>query len=230
MPIQYYLQPNPVTPNPNDQSARVATLTNLTLHDIAQELVNRGNGPSLAQVLSVLTASEQLIAEKIAEGHGVNTPLITIRPGISGVFTDPTDTFDPARHVLRANPQAGPLLEQKLLTATTHKIIRPEPAPLLVAFTNKNTGGVNSTLTPGGIGQITGEQLKFDPAIPAAGIYFVPTVGADIKVPTATIATRTEGELLFIIPALAAGSYRLEVRRQYGVPLRTGQLGQPLTV
>jgi hypothetical protein len=230
MPIEYYLQPNPVTTDPNDQSARVATLANLTDDDIAQELVLRGAATSPAQALAVITAFQQIIAEKVADGFAVNTALITLRPGISGVFTDPTDTFDPARHVLRANLYNGPLLIEKLAGATTQKIIRAEPAPVLVAFINKNTGGVNSTLTPGGIGQITGEQLKFDPSNAANGIYFVPAAGAAVKVPTANIATRTEGELMFLTPALAAGTYHVEVRRQYGTALRTGQLGHPLTV
>ena len=35
MPIQYYLQPNPNTPDPNDQYARVSTTDNKTLDDIA---------------------------------------------------------------------------------------------------------------------------------------------------------------------------------------------------
>ena len=47
------------------------------------------------------------------------------------------------------------------------------------------------------------------------------------------VARKTEGELLFIIPALAAGTYRLEVRRYYGGNLdqmRDGRLIETLTV
>ena len=49
----------------------------------------------------------------------------------------------------------------------------------------------------------------------------------------ATLSTRTEGELLFLTPALTTGTYRLEVRRTYGTAtpvLRTGQLSTPLSV
>lgn len=234
MPIRYYLQPNPVTPDPNDQSARVETLGNLTPEDLAQELVNRGVATSRAQAAAVIAGYESLIAERVADGFAVNTPLFTLRPGINGVFADPTATFDEALHTITGNLQPGPLLREKLLTATPQKILRAEAAPVLTAFINKTTGGVNATATPGGIGQIPGEQLKFDPAKTADGIYFVPGTGSAVKVPTTSLATRTEGELLFTVPALTAGSYHIEVRRTYGTgantQVRVGQLGAAITV
>lgn len=63
-----------------------------------------------------------------------------------------------------------------------------------------------------GLGQFPGEQLKFNPAKPAGGRCFIPGTGSAVKVPNANLATRTEGELLFTVPVLAAGTYHLEVR------------------
>ena len=55
-----------------------------------------------------------------------------------------------------------------------------------------------------------------------------------MKVPTTSLATRTEGELLFTVPALTASSYHIEVRRTYGsganTQVRVGQLGAAITV
>lgn len=233
MPIKYFLQPNPITPNPNDQSAHVMTGDNLTLDNIAQELANRGTATSKALALAILSGAQDIMAEKVADGYAINTPLLTLRPGITGVFTDPTDTFDPARHTKRCNLQMGRMLAEAMAAATTEKVLKAAPEPALNAFINKSTGAVNGIVTPGGIGEIVGEELKFDPAVATAGIYFVPTAaGAAVKVPTANIATRTEGSLLFLTPTLVAGTYRLEVRRAYGAALtiRTGQLGVILTV
>ena len=60
----------------------------------------------------------------------------------------------------------------------------------------------------------------------------MPDTGSAVKV--TNLATRTEGELLFTVPALAAGAYHIEVRRTYGsganATVRTGQLGNVLTV
>ena len=231
MPVTYYLQPNPVTPDPNDQSARVVTAGNLTADDLAAELVKRGNASSKAQAAGIINGFLDLVAEKVAEGFAVNNSLFTARPGINGVFTDLTDTFDAARHVLRGNLSPGPGLEEAMRTATTQKTTKAEPAPVILSFINKNTGGINATVTSGGIGLLVGEQLKFDPAVATAGIYFVPATGSAVKV--TTIASRTEGELLFQVPTLAAGTWHIEVRRSYGTTnpvLRTGQLSAALTV
>ena len=55
--------------------------------------------------------------------------------------------------------------------------------------------------------------------------------GVAARVPQ--VARKTEGELRFISPAPAAGTYRLEARRLYGGTkdlLRVGRLGFKLTV
>lgn len=234
MSLQYYLVSNTVTTDPNDQTARVESIGNLTDADLAQELVNRGVVTSKAQAAAVLAGYQEVIASKLAEGYAINTPLLSFRVGIEGVFTNPDDTFDPARHTLHGNFKGGPLLKDALDNATTQKILKGDPAPLLISFTNKLTGAINGAVSPAGIGEISGDQLKFDPTPSTAGIYFVPATGSAVKVPTANIATRTEGNLLFTIPALSAGTYHLEVRRVYGTStratLRTGQLGATLTV
>lgn len=234
MSIQFHLVANAVTSDPNAMSARVDTIGNLTDTDLAQELVNRGVVTSKAQAFAVISGYQELIASKIAEGYAVNTPLVTYRVGIEGVFTGPNDTFDAARHSLHGNFKGGPALKAALDTATTQKILKGDPAPLIVSFTNKLTGAVNGLVSPAGIAEVSGEQLKFDPTPATAGIYFVPATGSAVKVPTANIANRTEGTLIFTIPTLAAGTYHLEVRRVYGTStratLRTGQLGSTLTV
>ena len=93
-----------------------------------------------------------------------------------------------------------------------------------------NSGTANSLLTPGGIGSITGEELKYKPENAAEGIWLVPSGGGE-AVKATVVATRTEGNLMFSIPAgLQAGVYTLEVRKGYGnnAELRTGSLHEKL--
>jgi hypothetical protein len=231
MPVKYYLQPNPATPDPNDQSARVSTLANLTEADLAQEMYQRNMAVKPDAALAMITAFLSLVGEKVAAGFAVNTSLFTARPGITGVFTDVNDSFDPARHVLRANFQMGPLVRQQMAAASVEKIAGGEPAPAVVAFVNQNTGDLNATITPGGIGQARGEQLKFGTA-DTEGIFFV-NHATNAATRVATVAKKTEGELMFLCPTLAAATYRLEVRRLYGAnkdQMRTGHLAEHLTV
>ncbi len=233
MSIQYYLLPNVATPDPNDQYARVETIDNLTPEDLSKELVARGNGASPDQILGIINAYEGLVAEKIAAGFAINTPLLTLRPGINGVFTDPNDSFDASRHVIRANIYGGPMLANKIAGATVEKILKPALAPVVVSFTNHETSAINATITAGGIGEISGDQLKFDASDADMGVYCVPEAGGD-GIKAQAMGRITDGKVLVRFPALAqlpAGNYWLEVRRKFsGGPLRTGRLGHILTV
>jgi len=115
--------------------------------------------------------------------------------------------------------------------ALVEKILQVQTTPALVEYTDINSQTTNSIVTAGGIGQIVGEELKFNPANAAEGIFFTAANGTATKV--TVIASRTEGKLMFSIPALAPGSYTLEVRKGYGttnIVVRSGSLQDALQV
>lgn len=230
MPIKYYLQPNPVTPDPNDQSARVLPNASLTLEDIIAKMMQRGTTVTESDTRAVLNLFFDVVSDEVADGNFVNLPLANIRVGISGVFTSITDSFDPSRHSIRATLSPGLLLIEKMQKVRLEKTLQPLPSPVIIEFLNINTNTTNSVLTPGGIGQIVGEELKFNPNNPQEGIFFVAADGTETKVQI--IASRTEGKLVFSIPTLPAGNYTLEVRRAYTKEniIRKGVLSDTLTV
>ena len=63
MPIPYYLQDNPATPDPNDQTARVATKDNLGEDYLATQMVRRGVFPTAGASVSALKTIQEIIAE-----------------------------------------------------------------------------------------------------------------------------------------------------------------------
>jgi len=85
-------------------------------------------------------------------------------------------------------------------------------------------------LTPGGMAQVTGHRLKFDPADAAQGVYFVAEGGGETKVDV--VGRNKPAHLMFIVPqGLAPGDYTLEVRATvYSEDVRTGALDAVLTV
>ena len=232
MKIKYYLQPNPITPDPNDQSARVITNQVHDVDSITKEMLLRGSTITEADVRAVLKVFFDVATDGVAKGNNVNLPLVNIKPGISGVFTDATDSFDPSRHIKKANVSSGVLLTQKMSSATVEKVTQALTSPALIQFTDVNTQTTNSILTRGGIGQIVGEELKYNPDNSAEGIYFIATDGTATKV--TIVASRTEGKLVFSIPStLTLGTYTLEVRKGYGtttIVLRNGSLQDGLQV
>lgn len=232
MAIKYYLQPNPITPDPNDQSARVSSNKVHDLESITSIMLKRGSTVTKADVMAVLDIFFDVVTDEVADGNNVNLPLVNIRPSVTGTFNSVSDSFDPSRHTKGASISQGLALISKIRVAKVEKINQPTPTPALIEFTDVTTGITNSMLTPGSIGRIMGEELKFNPVNADEGIYFIDADNVPTKV--ATIDNRTEGKLTFIIPAtLTAGSYKLEVRKAYGttnVVVRTGSLSDLLQV
>lgn len=233
MPIRYYLQPNPNTPDPNDQFARVETNNNVGLDELADDLVREGGAVNRAAAAGQINAVFDLIARRVASGDAVNLGLLTVRPGILGVFTSGTDRFEAARHRITANLQPGPLLEATLAGATVEFFDKGAPSPRPTLFRNLETGAENTTATLGGMAEITGSQLKFAKSDDASGIYFVSTLDpAAFKI--TQVSNPTEGKLTFVVlTSIPPGQYWVEVRRRYGTAspiLRTGRTPFSVTI
>jgi hypothetical protein len=182
MAIKYYLQPNPITPDPNDHSARIISNQVHDVDSITKEMLCRGSTITEADISAVLKVFFEVVTDEVAEGKNVNLPIVNIKPGINGVFTKATDSFDPSRHIKKASISSGILLTHKLNMAYVEKVTQPQAAPVIIQFTDVNSQNTNSILTPGGIAQVVGEELKFNPANVAEGIYFVATDGTATKV------------------------------------------------
>ncbi|MDR2553001.1 MAG: DUF4469 domain-containing protein [Treponema sp.] len=74
-----------------------------------------------------------------------------------------------------------------------------------------HTESVNSALTPGNMAQILGHKIKVEGDDPACGVWFVSQAdGSRIKVGE-RLGINRSAELFGIIPALPAGTYKLEV-------------------
>lgn len=231
MPIKYYLQPNTATPDPNDQSARILPNEVLDAASVIQKMLKRGTTLTETDIKAALTLLFDVISDEVAAGNHVNLPVANFRPSITGVFASITDSFDASRHTRKGTISQGVLLSEKMQKASVEKILQPIRMPVLLEYLDINTAATNSNLTPGGIGQIVGEELKFDISKAEEGIFFVATNGTETKV--SVLASRTEGKLVFSIPTtLVAGTYTLEVRRAYTKDnqIRIGTLVDTLTV
>lgn len=231
MPLKYYLQLNPITPDPNDRSARIETSNTLKMEDIVKRMMKRGTMVTESDVLAVLNLYNEVVSDEIANGATVNLPLANFRPSIRGTFRDANDSFDPSRHIKRASVSQGLLLAEKMRNAAVEKVTTSLPSPEITEFVDFNSGESNAVLTPGGIGRVSGEELKFDQSQSDEGIFFVATDGSETRVEI--IASLTEGQVMFQIPnTLTAGDYTLRIRRAYtsSRTIRTGQLDGNLTV
>ena len=231
MPINYVLLENNLTSDPSDYMAAVQATRTAETDDIIARIIQQGSTVVKADILSVLEDYHTAIENMVLEGVNVNTPLANYSVSIKGVFNGPTDMFDPGRHQVVATTNPGKRFRRAVrehAQAVKGEALKPRPNP--VEYTDVNSGERNSVLTPGGMGQLVGHRLKFDPAAAAQGIFFQAEGGAATK--AAMVGRNKPGELMFMVPALAAGDYTLEVRTvmRGSEDVRTGALEATLTV
>ena len=86
-------------------------------------------------------------------------------------------------------------------------------------------------MTPGHVGELSGKRLKFDPARLDEGLFFVPLAGGS-EVKVTDFQQNTSTELVFHVPSLSPGTYKLFVRARLfdGTELRSGDLQPELSV
>jgi hypothetical protein len=183
MSINYILVENNLTSDPDDYAARVQPAGTAELQDVIERIIMQGSTVTRADIVSVLEDYHTAIEALVLEGVNVNTPGANYSASIRGVFEGPADGFDPARHQVRAAVRPGKRFRKAVqgrAQAVKGEAMLPRPNP--VEFTDVNTGERNSMLTPGGMAQVIGHRLKFDPADAAQGIYLVAEGGAEIKV------------------------------------------------
>ncbi len=233
MNIHYLLYPNKLTEDPGDYIARVRVAGAADLDKVIDRMINQeGSIAVRADVLSTMEDFFHAVEDLLVEGYTVRTPVANFRLGVKGTFDGAGDSFDPKRHRIVAKANIGLRLRKavppRIEMAKGHGslyIPRPEE------YSDAASGSVNDILTPGGIGKVRGNLLRFDPADPLQGVFFRDTNGGG--------ETRVEacgevlpGSLHLIVPGLAAGSYKLVVRTLLNCDgeIHSGMLKEVLTV
>jgi hypothetical protein len=233
MTINYSLAENNLTSDPDDYVAMVQPVATAGLEDVIERMVAQGSTVTRADIVSVLEDFHSAVESMVLEGMNVNTPGANFRASIRGMFNGQSDGFDAARHQVWAIATAGSRYRKAIrdrAEVIKQEAVTPRPNPL--EYTDMNTDERNSVLTPGGMGQIVGHRLKFDPGDAAQGIFFIAEDGgAETKVDV--VGLNKPGSLMCVVPAgLAAGDYVLAVRAAWrdGEDVRTGTLDEVLTV
>ena len=233
--LKYALRENLLTAAPDDFMAQVQDVRSYTLDEIIDAMMQKGSTLTRADVAAVLQIYGEVVSAIIKDGSALNTPLMNTSLSISGVFNGANDAFDKKRHTVNLNISAGTLLRSVLPKVKCEKTGTVSTDPYINEVKDVVSGTINTTLTKGGVVQITGSRLKFDQKDTAQGIFFVPETGEAVR--ATVIAENKPARLMAIIPAdLAAGPYYIEVRSKLsggGKPLKAvkaGRFAKPLTV
>jgi len=233
MPVHYTLFENTATTDPTDWAARVKYGFSADLNAVVDRII-QGGGSTLSRgdILATLEAMIVACEGIVLDGGRVNLGgLVELYAKIKGKFTGPADVFTAPRNKVMVGADAGDRIAADVAASAT--VIKDEAAatgPNLLEFRDLGSNTTNTTITPGNIGTVVGYRLKYNPAAADEGVYFVPT-GGGAAVKVAASQSNLPGSQVFLIPTLAAGTYRLQVRARMegSTQLRTGELEATLT-
>ena len=223
MAIHYILRENKATPDPNDYSAVVIPTGSVDMDQMMDAMAAAGSTLGRTDMAAFFELFSTVLLAKLLNGERVNLPFCSFFTSIDGTFDGVTDTFQSPRNSVNMKVRQGPRIKDPLRTqATLQKDIAALPEPILLQYKDINTGALNSTITSGGLGEIKGEDLKYNPAVADEGIFFVPVTGPAIKV--TVVSQNTPKSLTFQNPNVTGQNYSPEVRKRFqpNGALRTG--------
>jgi hypothetical protein len=219
--LEYYLEPNALTGNPDDLKAQVVNVQSHSQSDIVDRLMKIGAGLTRSDVVSVLEAEKQVICDIIAEGEAVYTDLFSAYPSIQGVFTPGasgaavTVDAEPASHAVHINLNAGAALRKVCEAVKTKRVAAAPAGPRITMVYDLTSGAMNSTITSDRVITIQGSKIKIVGANPSCGLYFKNlSTGAEDKF-GGLFVENMPTRLTLQLPDYAAGTYRIYLVTQY---------------
>jgi hypothetical protein len=215
--IKAWLYENLLTDDQNDYSARVSAERALGVRDICESAVARGGADINAAAMEhAVDLFHKEMAYRLCDGFSVNTSWYNASTHIKGVFSSPTEPFDPAKHTVTVEFRQGAELRKELGMVGVNILGKAESGFFISEVTDLRTKSVNDLLTPGRNARISGGKLKVEGEDPSCGVCFVNEAdNSRTKVDPADIVENLNAHILIIVPPLAAGTYRLEVTTQY---------------
>jgi len=229
MNLKYALFKNRLVEDENNHMAVPQNVAIYHMADLIKEMAVPG-GVTRTQAAAVLESFIGVQEKLLEQGCAIQTDLYLIHPHISGSFNGPNDSFDPARHKIRFSANLGSRMKAVAAAIQTEKVKGQSRKPQPENFIDTFNGVDNKSATPGKVGDISGELLKFDASDAQQGVFFIS--GAQ-EYRAAKYLHNTAGLLSFYIPEeLIAGTYRVEIRAILTgtKSIRIGTLDAVLTV
>ena len=237
--IKAQLYDNVLTENPNDFIARVASEKSLNIKDICLAATTRGGSDiSAAAMEHAVNLWLKEMAYSLCDGFSVNAGYFTAQASIRGSFLSPAEKFNADRHSISFDFNQGSLLRKELGGVEVNILGVADVSLFIAQVVDVKTGSVNDLLTPNRNLRVSGGKIKIAGDNEQNGVYFVNTqTNERVKVDATDIVNNNPSELIIVIPALAAGEYKLEITTQFSATNgkllkepRTGVFERILTV
>ncbi|MDR1552202.1 MAG: DUF4469 domain-containing protein [Prevotellaceae bacterium] len=215
--IKAHLYDNALTDNPNDFIARVNSERSLSVKDICESAAARGGADISADAMEhAVNLWLKEMGYRLCDGFSINTGWFMASTHIKGVFNSPDEIFNPEKHTVLFEFQQGSQLRKELQSVQIEIMGVADSSLGIAQVTDIKTGCVNDIITPNRNLRISGHKLKIAGDNVANGVYFVNQDTQErTKVDASDLVINNPSELMIVIPALAAGMYKVEVTTQF---------------
>lgn len=211
--LKYALVENLLTERPNEYSAQVYASKTFDKKKFIERLLQKGTLMTETDAVAAMNAIESTVIEIIEEGGTLNLPLFNTSFTVSGIFEGPIDTFDGKRHKLNIKFTKGILLREVEKRIMMEKTVAAVPQPTILEVRDSLSGKVNEILTPNGVIEVRGVNIKIAGEDPDCGLWFTNESGKEEK--AAVFIENKPSVVIAAIPALATGAYQLKIVTRY---------------
>lgn len=199
-----------------DYTAQVNTLKSMGMNEIAQEISAERTEYHIETIVNIGTLIDEKVRQLVAAGHLVSTGSAQYAPSIPGIFIGDKGVVDPKIHKCMVNitPSQAMRTEVAKVTPKFSGIVRNMGGARISLVRDVATGKTDSTITPGGMLDVTGTKIRCISA-DGKGLGAVKLLKLSDQSVAATftqLGINDPSRLMFTLPAnLADGEYQLVV-------------------
>lgn len=231
--LKYCLRENLLTAKPDDYMAQVTDSRVFTLDDVIGRMMKRGTTVTRTDMVAIMQLYTEECSFIVEEGGTLNMPLINTSMSITGVFEGAQDSFDPKRHTVNLNINAGTALKTALGKVKCEKTGTTSTDPYITGVSDK-LSGTSDSVKIGSAMEIIGSRLKFDVKDSEQGVFAIAGTNA---VRCASVIENKPARLIVLLdPSVPAGDFTVEVRTKIAgngskktKVLKKGYYRKPLT-
>ena len=216
--VYYDVSPLALTTDDTTDCAGKVKTTSAGLNMIAKRVIKNGTEYTEKAVISLFGLSEQAIRELVCEGYTVTTENAIYMPTVTGKF-DATGAYDASVNSFTCaiNPTKTFKAELAEVTPVFSGNILTSGGARISIITDSYTGKTDGTITPSQNITVTGVKIKCVNS-DGSSIGTVAFLDSETLATAATVTSLTVNDpskLIFICPALDAGTYILRITTYY---------------
>lgn len=209
--IEYKLEKNELTADPNDYRAVVVNARVYTEEEFMDRMLESGAGLTRSDILSVRAAYKQTALNIIKEGSLINDDLFNMSFTMPGKY-HPADETE--HHALEIHLHPSRELREAAARLKPRRVSASGKEPLITAALDVNSNTADR-ISGGGICILKGNKIKVTGSHPDVGLYFKEVSGAGVTKFSGPFAENLPSRLMFQAPSLPAGVYRLSIKTQF---------------